>query len=74
MKAYLYVLDTLADWEIAYIMSEFHSGRYLDIAGSPIAVTKLGFNKKVIDFLVENFEKKSQEDLKKAVLADYKLI
>ncbi len=48
MKAYLYVLDTLADWEIAYITLEFHSGRYLDNAGSPVTITKLGYNKKAI--------------------------
>ena|SRR6185295_6845239 len=41
--------------------------------GKNIAI-KLGFNKKVIDFLVENFEKKGPDELKKAVLADFKLI
>ncbi len=29
MKAYLYVLDSLADWEIGYITAELHSGRFL---------------------------------------------
>jgi putative intracellular protease/amidase len=48
MKAYLYVLETLADWEIAYITAEFNTGRYLDIAGSPVPITKLGINKKAI--------------------------
>lgn len=28
MKLYLYVFDTLADWEIAYLTAEFTSGRY----------------------------------------------
>lgn len=26
--AYLYVLDTMADWEIGYLTAELHSGRY----------------------------------------------
>jgi hypothetical protein len=30
MKACLYILNTLADWEIAYITSELNSGRYFD--------------------------------------------
>ncbi len=27
-KIYVYVLDTLADWELGYVTSELHSGRY----------------------------------------------
>ena len=41
--------------------------------GKKIAI-KLGFNKKVIDFLVENFEKIGLEELKKAISTDYRLI
>jgi putative intracellular protease/amidase len=26
---YLYILDTLADWEIGHVLAEIHSGRYL---------------------------------------------
>lgn len=29
MNIYLYVLDTLADWEISYLTAEINSGRYL---------------------------------------------
>jgi putative intracellular protease/amidase len=29
MSIFLYVLDTLADWEIAFIIAEINSGRYL---------------------------------------------
>lgn len=29
VKAYLYVPDSLADWEIGYITAELHSGRFL---------------------------------------------
>ena len=25
--AYLYILDTMADWEIGYLLAELHSGR-----------------------------------------------
>lgn len=28
-KCYLYLLDTMADWEIAYLTAELNSGRYL---------------------------------------------
>lgn len=28
MKVYLYVLDTMADWEYGYLLSELHSKRY----------------------------------------------
>ncbi len=38
-NCYLYVLDTLADWEIAYLTAELHSGRYLD--GGRVAICKL---------------------------------
>ena len=34
---------------------------------------KLGFNKKVVDYLVENFEKKGLEELKMTVFEKYKL-
>ncbi len=42
MKAYLYVLNTLADWEIGYITAELNSGRFLDNIKNPIALMKLG--------------------------------
>lgn len=32
---------------------------------------KLGFRKHIIDFLVENFQTKSRDELKKAAFADY---
>ena len=35
---------------------------------------KLGFNKNVVDYLVQNFEKKTQEDLKRTILVEYGLI
>ena len=29
MNMFLYVLDTLADWEISFLIAEINSGRYL---------------------------------------------
>ena len=48
MKAYLYVLNTLADWEIAYITAELNSGRYLDKSKSPVSLVKIGNSLKPI--------------------------
>ena len=39
MKVYLYILNTLADWEIGYITTELNSGRYLN---QSIELIKLG--------------------------------
>jgi len=29
--AYLYIFDTLADWEPGYVIAELHSGRYFQV-------------------------------------------
>lgn len=42
MKAYLYVLDTLADWEVSFITAELNSGRYLDKAKEKVVLIKIG--------------------------------
>ncbi len=42
MTTYLYVLDTLADWEIGYITAELNSGRYLDKTKPPAQIIKIG--------------------------------
>ena len=42
MKAYLYILNTLADWEIGYITAELNSGRFLDKTKPPIQLIKIG--------------------------------
>jgi putative intracellular protease/amidase len=42
MKAYLYILNTLADWEIGYITSELNSGRYLDKSKPPVQLIRIG--------------------------------
>lgn len=40
--AYLYVLDTLADWEPGYLTAELNSGRYFARAGDRIPVRTVG--------------------------------
>lgn len=43
--AYLYVLDTLSDWEPGYIASELNSGQYFKEKGQKISVKTVGPNK-----------------------------
>jgi putative intracellular protease/amidase len=42
MKVYLYLLDTLADWEIGFITAELYSHRYFDKNKEPIDLIKVG--------------------------------
>ena len=42
MKVYIYILNTLADWEIGYLTAELNSGRYLDKTRPPIELIKIG--------------------------------
>jgi len=42
MNVYLYLLDTLADWEIGFITAELNSYRYFDKSKEPIAIIKIG--------------------------------
>ena len=42
MVIYLYILNTLADWEIGNITAELNSGRYLDNTKPPIQLIKIG--------------------------------
>lgn len=42
MKVYLYLLNTLADWEIGYLTAELNSGRYLDKTKTPVEIIKIG--------------------------------
>lgn len=42
MKVYIYVLNTLADWEIGYLTAELNSGRYLDKTRPPVELIKIG--------------------------------
>jgi putative intracellular protease/amidase len=42
MKVYIYVLNTLADWEISYLTAELNSGRYLNKTRPPVRLIKIG--------------------------------
>ncbi len=42
ITCYIYVLETLADWEIGFISAELNSGRFLDKNKRKIAVIKIG--------------------------------
>jgi putative intracellular protease/amidase len=42
MKAYLYILDTLADWEIGNFTAEWNSGRYLDKSKPVVPIIRVG--------------------------------
>ncbi len=41
-NCYLYLLDTLADWEIGFIIAELNSGRFLDKGSEKLALIKIG--------------------------------
>lgn len=42
MTAYLYVLDTMADWEVAFLLAELVSGRYFRKGAPKARVIKVG--------------------------------
>lgn len=42
---YLYVFDTMADWEIGYLSTEINSGRYYKKGLMPLKVVTVGINK-----------------------------
>ena len=44
MNIFLYVLDTLADWEIALLVAEINSGRYLKKSIEKPQIIKVGNN------------------------------
>ncbi|MGD6879917.1 type 1 glutamine amidotransferase family protein [Bacillus infantis] len=41
-KAYLYVFDTMSDWEAGYLIAELNSGRYFRKGVAPIEVITVG--------------------------------
>lgn len=45
---YLYVFDTMADWEIGYLMAEINSGRYYKKGLMPLKVVTVGITKATI--------------------------
>lgn len=48
MKVFLYVLNTLSDWEIGYITAELNSGRFFNKAEVPVSLHKIGNTTKPI--------------------------
>jgi len=44
-KVYLYVFDTMADWEVGYLTAELNSGRYFKKEVEPIKVVTVGIDK-----------------------------
>ncbi|WP_018759229.1 DJ-1/PfpI family protein [Paenibacillus terrigena] len=44
-NAYVYVLDTLADWELGYVIAELNSGQYFKQQGERIPVKTVGATK-----------------------------
>lgn len=42
---YLYVFDTMADWEIGYLAAELNSGRYFKRGLAPLKIVTVGLNK-----------------------------
>lgn len=42
MTCYVYVLETLADWEIGFITAEVNSGRFSDKSKEKVALIKIG--------------------------------
>ena len=46
--AYLYVLDTLADWEPGFLTAELNSGRYFAEPGARIPVRTAGLENQIV--------------------------
>ncbi|MGV2881344.1 type 1 glutamine amidotransferase family protein [Paenibacillus taichungensis] len=44
-KAYLYVFDTMSDWEVGYLIAELNSGRYFKKGLAAIEVVAVGVDK-----------------------------
>ncbi|OXS57176.1 putative intracellular protease/amidase [Bacillus sp. V-88] len=47
-KAFLYVFDTMSDWEYGYLMAELNSGRYFKKDAASINVMTVGATKETI--------------------------
>jgi putative intracellular protease/amidase len=47
-KVFLYVFDTMSDWEYGYLMAELNSGRYFKKDATPINVMTVGATTDVI--------------------------
>ncbi|KYG33397.1 type 1 glutamine amidotransferase family protein [Alkalihalobacillus trypoxylicola] len=47
-KVFLYVFNTMSDWEYGYLMAELNSGRYFKKDVAPLKVMTVGANKEMI--------------------------
>lgn len=47
-KVYLYVFNTMSDWEYGYLVAELNSGRYFKKDVAPLKVITVGANKELI--------------------------
>lgn len=47
-KVYLYVFNTMSDWEIGYLTAELNSGRYFKKGVQPLKVITVGSDKKPV--------------------------
>ncbi|MDO5541397.1 MAG: type 1 glutamine amidotransferase family protein [Eubacteriales bacterium] len=47
-KIYVYVLDTLADWELGYVIAELNSGRFFKKDAPCVSVKTVSFSKEPI--------------------------
>lgn len=47
-KAYLYVFNTMSDWEVGYLTAELNTGRYFKKGLKPLKVTTVGIDKNPI--------------------------
>ena len=47
-KVYLYVFNTMSDWEYGHLIAELNSGRYFKKDLAPLKVITVGLNKEII--------------------------
>lgn len=47
-KVYLYVFNTMSDWEYGYLIAELKSGRYFKKDVAPLKVVTVGANKEIV--------------------------
>jgi len=45
---YVYILDTLADWELGYVTSELNSGRFFKKGEQPVSLKTVSYSKEPI--------------------------
>lgn len=48
VAVYIYVLDTLADWELGYVTAELHSGRFFRRDGPGVSVKTVGISREPV--------------------------